>query len=112
MKEEYQFQELTELTGIKPYVLRFWETEFIDIKPRKNQKGEKIYSRHDLETLLTIKRLLFEDKMTIAQAKHKIEITSSEIEKVEEEVVEINYREILQDCLGEISKFKSKYQWL
>lgn len=68
-KSNFKFQELTPITGIKPYVIRFWETEFSDIAPTTSDSGQKLYARKDVEAILKIKKLLFEDKMTIPQAK-------------------------------------------
>jgi DNA-binding transcriptional MerR regulator len=68
-KSNFKFQELTPITGVKPYVLRFWETEFHEINPISSEKGEKIYARSDVEAILRIKKLLFEDKLSIPEAK-------------------------------------------
>jgi DNA-binding transcriptional MerR regulator len=68
-KNLFRFQEVTNLTGIKPYVLRFWETEFEQINPSLSHEGEKLYERDDLETIMQIKNLLFEHKLSIPKAK-------------------------------------------
>nr|MBA2403447.1 MerR family transcriptional regulator [Bdellovibrionales bacterium] len=57
------------ITGVKPYVLRFWETEFEEIAPEDSDSGQKLYARKDVEAIFKIKKLLFEDKMTIPEAK-------------------------------------------
>lgn len=68
-KESYRFKEITSLTGVKPYVLRFWESEFTQIAPSKSENGEKVYSQNDLSCVETIRDLLFQDKLSIPQAK-------------------------------------------
>lgn len=68
-KNEYKFKEVTSLTGVKPYVLRFWETEFVQIKPQIDEAGQKIYSGEDLEFVKKIKELLFTEKLSIPKAK-------------------------------------------
>lgn len=68
-KNEYKFKEVTSLTGVKPYVLRFWETEFVQIKPQIDEAGQKIYSGEDLEFVKKIKELLFAEKLSIPKAK-------------------------------------------
>ncbi len=68
-KSLFRFQEVTSLTGIRPYVLRFWETEFEEISPSISHDGQKLYERNDLETILRIKKLLFEQKLSIPKAK-------------------------------------------
>lgn len=69
LKESYTFAEVSSVTSIKPYVLRFWETEFSEISPSVQETGEKIYSKDHLEFILLIKNLLFEKKMSIPEAK-------------------------------------------
>jgi len=68
-KNEYKFKEVTSLTGVKPYVLRFWESEFTQISPQVNEAGQKIYSPLDLEFVKRIKELLFIEKLSIPKAK-------------------------------------------
>lgn len=69
LKDSYTFAEITSVSSIKPYVLRFWETEFSEISPLIKDNGEKIYSKDHLEFILLIKNLLFEKKMSIPEAK-------------------------------------------
>ena len=76
-KSNFKFQELTPITGVKPYVIRFWETEFDDISPVSSDSGQRLYARKDIEAIFKIKKLLFEEKMTIQEA--KIAIKSREI---------------------------------
>lgn len=68
-KSNFKFQELTPITGVKPYVIRFWETEFTDIAPILSEQGQKLYARKDVEAILKIKNLLFDEKMSIPEAK-------------------------------------------
>lgn len=68
-KDHYRFREITSLTGVKPYVLRFWESEFPQISPALSQGGDKVYSQHDLKCVEKIRDLLFQDKLSIPQAK-------------------------------------------
>jgi DNA-binding transcriptional MerR regulator len=68
-KSNFKFQELTPITGVKPYVIRFWETEFDDISPVTSDSGQRLYARKDIEAILKIKKLLFEEKLTIQEAK-------------------------------------------
>jgi DNA-binding transcriptional MerR regulator len=76
-KSNFKFQELTPITGVKPYVIRFWETEFSEIAPVGSDSGQKLYARKDVEAIFKIKKLLFEDKMTIPEA--KIAIKSKDV---------------------------------
>lgn len=72
-KAIYKFNEVTSLTGVKPYVLRFWETEFTQIKPQLNESGQKIYRTEDIEFVQKIKKLLFEDKLSIPEARMELD---------------------------------------
>lgn len=77
-KSNFKFQELTPITGVKPYVIRFWETEFDDIAPVTSDSGQKLYARKDVEAIFKIKKLLFDEKMSIPEA--KIAIKNRDIE--------------------------------
>lgn len=79
-KSNFKFQELTPITGVKPYVIRFWETEFDDIDPVDSDSGQKLYARKDVEAILKIKKLLFDEKMTIQEAKIAIKSRDLDIE--------------------------------
>jgi DNA-binding transcriptional MerR regulator len=65
----FRIGEVSRLAGIKPYVLRFWETEFPQLKPKVSGKGQRLYRRKDVELVLEIKRLLFEKRYTILGAR-------------------------------------------
>jgi DNA-binding transcriptional MerR regulator len=65
----YRIGDVTEITGIKPHILRYWESEFSGLHPRKNRAGQRIYERRDVELVLEIKKLLYEQRYTISGAK-------------------------------------------
>ncbi|NLH50393.1 MAG: MerR family transcriptional regulator [Myxococcales bacterium] len=65
----FKIGEVSEITGVKPYVLRYWETEFNIVKPSKTRTNQRLYRRKEVELILEIKRLLYEEKFTIAGAK-------------------------------------------
>jgi DNA-binding transcriptional MerR regulator len=72
-KDAYRIGEVASLTRIEPYVLRYWETEFPVLRPDKTPHGQRLYRPADIETILTIKRLLYEEGFTIAGARKQIE---------------------------------------
>jgi DNA-binding transcriptional MerR regulator len=76
----FRIGEVAKILEVKPYVLRYWETEFSVLKPGKTASRHRLYRKRDVETLLEIKRLLYEDGFTIAGAKKRIK----ENEKSEE----------------------------
>ena len=65
----YRIGEVAKLTGIKPYVLRYWESEFRWMAPQKSRSKQRLYRRKDIDTILLIKRLLYEERYTIAGAR-------------------------------------------
>src|ERR1700679_473373 len=69
----FRIGEVARLAGIKPYVLRFWETEFPSLGPKKSGTGHRLYRRKDVELVLEIKRLLYEKRFTIEGARKILE---------------------------------------
>jgi DNA-binding transcriptional MerR regulator len=69
----FKIGEVCEITDTQPYVLRYWESEFPALAPAKNSSGQRIYRRKDIETVLRIKQLLYEEGFTIAGAKKRLE---------------------------------------
>lgn len=65
----FRIGEVSRLTGVKPSVLRFWETEFPQLSPKKSGTNQRLYQRKDIETVLAIKHLLWEKRYTIAGAR-------------------------------------------
>lgn len=68
----YRIGEVAQLVGVETHVLRYWETEFRSLRPKKSAKGQRVYSRRDLEKLLRIKELLYREGYTIAGAKRQM----------------------------------------
>ena len=75
----FRIGEVSRLAGIKPYVLRFWETEFSSLGPKKSGKGHRLYRRKDVELVLEIKRLLYDKRYTIEGARKYLDSRSREI---------------------------------
>jgi len=69
----FKIGEVCEITDTQPYVLRYWESEFPALAPAKNSSGQRIYRRRDIETVLRIKQLLYDEGFTIAGAKKRLE---------------------------------------
>jgi len=70
-KSHFKLDEVCGITGVKPYVLRFWESEFEEISPISSSTGTKLFGHKDIEVIYIIKKLLFEDKLTVEQAKRE-----------------------------------------
>ena len=71
-KKYFKMGEVGDFTELEPHVLRFWENEFSSLKPRKNRSGHRIFSKDDVELVLRIKALLYNEGFTIAGAKRKL----------------------------------------
>jgi DNA-binding transcriptional MerR regulator len=69
----FRIGDVSELLGVEPYVLRFWETEFPMLQPRKGKSGHREYRRKDVELLLEIKRLLYDQGFTIPGARKALQ---------------------------------------
>ena len=64
--------EVAKLIGVKPHVLRYWESEFSSLRPKKNPSGQRIYAREDVEAIVEIKNLLYNERYTISGAKQML----------------------------------------
>lgn len=71
-KTYYRIGEVAKITRVKPYVLRFWETEFKMMAPPKSRSKQRMYRRKDIETILQIKELLYERGFTIKGARKRL----------------------------------------
>lgn len=72
-KEYYSMGEVCELVGLKPHVLRYWETQFPVLNPSKNRSGNRVYLRKEVELIMLVKRLLYTEKYTIRGARQRLE---------------------------------------
>lgn len=68
----YSISEVAELTGVKPHVLRYWESEFSDLRPKKNRAGNRSYRDKDIRTVLAIRDLLYQQGYTIQGARMQL----------------------------------------
>jgi len=79
VKLYYRIGEVSEIVGVQPHVLRYWETEFRSIRPQKSSKGQRVYSRRDVEKLLRVKDLLKNQGFTIAGARKRLSETAEAV---------------------------------
>ncbi len=103
----FRISEVSKLTALEPYVLRYWESEFRLIKPLRTKSRHRLYRRKDLEILFEIKKLLYEEQYTIAGAKKRLE----EIGREEKRELEVNsdendYKKILHATLTELKALR------
>ena len=71
-KMYYSISEVSDLTSVKPHVLRYWESEFPSLRPKKNRAGNRNYRPKDIQTILVIRDLLYKEKFTISGARKKL----------------------------------------
>ena len=76
----YKIGEVSKILGVEPYVLRYWETEFSFLKPRKNKSGQRVYVKKDVELLLSIKELLYKERYTIEGVRKRLGLGNLTVE--------------------------------
>ncbi len=84
----YSISEVCKLTDLKSYVLRYWETEFRELKPPKNRAGNRTYRKKDIDTINKIKELLYDKKFTIEGARNQLAITPQVTDSSDEGIAE------------------------
>jgi DNA-binding transcriptional MerR regulator len=101
----YSISEVSKITDIEQYVLRYWETEFEQLSPQKNRAGNRIYTNKDIRLILYIKELLREKKYTIEGAKKIIE----DYEQEKKPVIEVKEKKVHNESntFVEVEKNKS-----
>jgi DNA-binding transcriptional MerR regulator len=80
----YKIGQAARILGVEPYVLRFWEGEFSQIRAGRTPKGQRFYTEEDLRVIRRIKHLLYEEKMTIEGARRRLEQTSVWVDTLNE----------------------------
>ncbi|HNT66146.1 MAG TPA: MerR family transcriptional regulator [bacterium] len=94
----YSISEVSRITGLKPYVLRYWETEFPELNPDKNRAGNRTYRKSDVRTIFLIKKLLYHDKYTIEGARQKLRaLRRQQGEQMDFLLEEVKKDDLLQD---------------
>ncbi|MFO0568568.1 MAG: MerR family transcriptional regulator [Polyangiaceae bacterium] len=104
VKLYYRIGEVAEIVGVEPHVLRYWETEFRSIRPSKSAKGQRVYSRRDVEKLLKVKDLLYSHGFTIAGARKRLREVSDEPVRETRPVPAVSVRKSLLALRSEVSQ--------
>ena len=100
----YKIGEVSRITGVKPHVLRYWESEFREIKPYKSQSLQRLYRKKDIELIFKIKKLLYEDLFTISGAKRKIKDSPDKARQMNLHFDEEAYKRILIEIKRELKE--------
>ena len=114
----YSIGEVSEITELKQYVLRYWETEFSQLRPSKNRAGNRTYKAHDLELISEIKTLLYKRKFTIKGARqylkdrHEAIAGKEKIVQISKSQAELDLKTLknLRNGLNEIIKTIESYK--
>lgn len=80
-KMAFKIGEAADMVGVKQYVLRYWESEFDALRPKKSKNGQRVYSRRDVETALMIKKLLYTDRFSIEGARAALKSLKSQVKE-------------------------------
>lgn len=104
-KKYYSIADVSNVTGLKPHVLRFWESEFSQLSPRKNRGGNRMYRVEEIRTIQLIKQLLYSEKYTIAGAKEKLaELNDEKKSPVQADAVTETRRMILDEVRRDLKE--------
>lgn len=98
----FSISEVSEITELKQYVLRYWETEFPMLRPQKNRAGNRTYRQNDIGTVLTIKDLLYNQKFTIEGARQRLKSAKSTDGSTAENVEQ--YKTVIRRIKGELKE--------
>lgn len=97
-KKYFRIGEVSRVIGVQPYVLRYWESEFPQIRPHRADSNQRTYQKKDLEIIFEIKRLLYEERLTIEGARRKLKQERSIRAPVDKEFLR-GIKSELQDIL-------------
>ena len=115
----YSISEVSQITGLKQYVLRYWETEFSQLKPSKNRAGNRTYKIQDVDLIVKIKTLLYERKFTIKGAKQFLNKSSQdniEANKPSTKIIKLtesnDFKDLkkVRDSLHQLNKIIEQYK--
>jgi DNA-binding transcriptional MerR regulator len=102
----FKIGEVSSLLGVKPYVVRFWESEF-HLTPAKNRSKHRVYKRNEVETLLEIKKLLYDERFTIEGAQKKLkERMKEKSRQLDLNLQERKQRAVLQKVKKDLEKIR------
>ncbi len=106
-KEYYSISEVCELVGLKPHVLRYWESQFPVLNPSKNRSGNRVYQRKEIKLVLLVQHLLYKEKYTIEGARQKLDQLrrggkSGELAQATSGAVDAEMRKLLRDELTQL----------
>jgi len=103
----FKIGEVSKITGIEPYILRYWESEFKLVKPYRTKSNQRLYRRKDVEAIMKIKKMLYNDRFTIAGAKLKLKEPSVQNNQLPLSFSPKEYVTALQEILADIKELSA-----
>jgi DNA-binding transcriptional MerR regulator len=99
----FRIGEVSAITGVPPYVLRYWESEFPALQPRKSGGGQRLYRKRDVVMLLEIKKLLYQERYTVAGARRRLAEREDRARRAEMRATLQRLRAGLEDVIRQLS---------
>jgi DNA-binding transcriptional MerR regulator len=99
----FRIGEVSEITGVPPYVLRYWESEFPALQPKKSGGGQRLYRKRDVVMVLEIKKLLYQDRYTVAGARRRLAEREERARRMEARAAVQRVRAGLEAILKQLS---------
>ena len=99
----FRIGEVSTITGIPPYVLRYWESEFPSLQPKKSGGGQRLYRKRDVVMVLEIKKLLYQERYTVAGARKRLTEREERSRRVEARAAVARLRTGLEEILKQLS---------
>ncbi len=100
----FKIGEVSKITGVEPYILRYWESEFKLVKPYRTKSNQRLYRKKDVESILKIKEMLYSQKFTIAGAKKHLKDNSMQENQLPLGFSQKKHIEALQDTRSELQE--------
>ena len=104
----YRIGEVEAMTGVAAYVLRYWESEFKLLRPKKNPAGQRIYRRRDLDLVIRIKTLLYDERLTLEGAKKRLLAESRRVEQLQLGLKEVAYASTLRRVRDRLTALRAR----
>lgn len=104
----FRIGEVSNIVGVEPHVLRYWEREFRSIRPQKSAKGQRVYTRSHVETLLKVKELLYSHRFTIEGARKRLRQGGLEPASEQQEEQQAASKEALEALRGELLSIREE----
>ncbi len=98
-KDYFKIGEVSKISGVKEYIIRYWVTELPNLKPVITPTGYRLFKKKDLETILVLKKLIYEDGLTLSGAKRRLSDKSQDSESNDHERLKKNFEMIKQQLL-------------